>query len=63
LISGLGSFIKIEEFNIRGMIMDTSNLNSQERRHLKTYAGFMSLSKYFVIATAVTLAIMAIFLT
>jgi hypothetical protein len=42
--------------------MDTSNLNSQERRHLKTYAGFMSFSKYFVIVTAITLAMMAIFL-
>jgi hypothetical protein len=45
------------------MIMDTSGLNNQERQHLKVYGGFLSLSKYFIVVVAITLALMAIFLT
>lgn len=42
--------------------MDTSDFNAQDRQHLNTYSGFMTFSKIGIIATVVTLVLMAIFL-
>lgn len=45
-----------------GKTMDTSDFNAQDRQHLNTYSGFMTFSKIGIIATVVTLVLMAIFL-
>jgi len=42
--------------------MDTSNFDNEARQHLEIYKGFMTFSKISIVATAVVLILMAIFL-
>ena len=43
--------------------MDNTNFDSQSRQHLRVYQGFMKFILAAAIASAIILALMAIFLT